>query len=99
MDNQVCDITYPAPLQDVSLQQVLQFVYQEDDQDVADYNNYNLFEQNAEQDCIIKWEQEEDEIRERYEEIQNEMNKITDITAYCGKCGDQAKCFLGVGYK
>ena len=61
----------------------IETVYQEKYQNAADSQNYIHTEQNAEQDCIVRRrDQGEGEIKERYEEIQNEFKKVADLTGY-----------------
>ena len=92
--DQGCEIAIPALLQDTRPQQCLEHVYQGDDQNAADSKIYIHAELNAEQDCIVRrGEQGEEERKARYEEIQNELEKVTGLTGYCEKCGDQANVF------
>ena len=49
---------------------------------------------NVEQDCLVRRGEQEEE---RYEEIQNELEKVTNITVYCKKCRSQTKSLLEVG--
>ena len=63
--DQSYEMAIPALLQDTSLQQSPEYGYQEDHENAADSH------------CVIRRrEQEEDEINQKYEEIQKELEKV-----------------------
>ena len=68
------------------------------DLNAAAIENYIHTKLNAVQDCLVRGrEQGEEDLKEMYEEIQNELEKVAGLTGFCEKCGDQAKFCLGVG--
>ena len=60
INNQGHEFVTPVPVPDWRFQQCVECVYQEDDQVVADSENYIHAVQNTEQDCMLRRGQKEE---------------------------------------